>query len=654
MLPSPDSPAGSEKVLLLLHNAADCNSAAAGSTQQPSQPGRSKRRNDEFQITSGALDAWLGALLVVSSWNLELLVQHNYPELQEQLSLWSMPLRADVLPQQSLQQLPDAEPDTPWLLQQRQTHCKGNYVISFGNLPGGDKASATALLTAAASTSQTLVFLGPSRPLEQLCGGGKSRDLLQQQRQQLAYTSVVTARLPEEAVWVQLLQGARYVALLHMQEGWQDRAAGTVLLGKRLILYNMTQPHQPYRWLRPFATLVEPSDNAQLLVQQLVAVLGQEPPPMQPLQKRDVSQLAVYWDVPLLPAALMMMPVSAGNGSFSPHPMLFHQRCRGSVVLAVSFAYSEVLDMMRAEPPAPERAPMHKYWFMPNLDISNKWEVNNTVRLYKTADRLLCKTWACHKIMQAWINHNYHLLPAGEHDVRYMCFSTPDPTAGPGSSGIVMDYSTFLHAMGKSPFKNTQAVLQAWAENPDFPPLTITTYEPGAIQQVQQYLNNSRGLGYATLNVRLVTDKMAVLQLNDVINSIGNHVCPSEKEGFGHYINQARAAGALLLTTDYPPMREFAGAAEDFGILCPYHELFDTEVEMFSAVNNPYLPSLSARLTSDNVALCVRRVLAMSVKRRRQIADRGRHRFLQELHIFHGVLQSLKVEAKQFQSMHLQ
>jgi hypothetical protein len=85
---------------------------------------------------------------------------------------------------------------------------------------------------------------------------------------------------------------------------------------------------------------------------------------------------------------------------------------------------------------------------MPNLDISNKWEVNNTVRLYKTADRFLCKTRACQQIMQAWINHNYHLLPAGEHDVQFTSFSTPDPAAGPASQGISMDFTIFLHAMG--------------------------------------------------------------------------------------------------------------------------------------------------------------------------------------------------------------
>jgi hypothetical protein len=101
-------------------------------------------------------------------------------------------------------------------------------------------------------------------------------------------------------------------------------------------------------------------------------------------------------------------------------------------------------------------------------------------------------------------------------------------------------------------------------------------------------------------------------------------------------------------------MREFAGATEDFGILCPYHELFDTEVELFSAINNPYLPRMSARLNSDNVAVCVRRALAMSVRQRRRRAQRGQQRFLQELHMFRGVLQALRLEAEQFSEQHQQ
>jgi hypothetical protein len=34
------------------------------------------------------------------------------------------------------------------------------------------------------------------------------------------------------------------------------------------------------------------------------------------------------------------------------------------------------------------------------------------------------------------------------------------------------------------------------------------------------------------------------------------HVCASEREGFGHYINEGRAAGAFIISTDHPPMSE--------------------------------------------------------------------------------------------------
>jgi glycosyltransferase involved in cell wall biosynthesis len=40
------------------------------------------------------------------------------------------------------------------------------------------------------------------------------------------------------------------------------------------------------------------------------------------------------------------------------------------------------------------------------------------------------------------------------------------------------------------------------------------------------------------------------------------HICASEREGFGLYLDEARAVGAYIISTDHPPMNELVTPGE--------------------------------------------------------------------------------------------
>lgn len=61
--------------------------------------------------------------------------------------------------------------------------------------------------------------------------------------------------------------------------------------------------------------------------------------------------------------------------------------------------------------------------------------------------------------------------------------------------------------------------------------------------------------------------ELASLMLSQAI-----HIVPSEREGFGHTINEGRAAGAVMVVPDHPPMNELVRNGS--GILIKPHATF--------------------------------------------------------------------------------
>ena len=102
----------------------------------------------------------------------------------------------------------------------------------------------------------------------------------------------------------------------------------------------------------------------------------------------------------------------------------------------------------------------------------------------------------------------------------------------------------FFHLAGRSQNKGTEALLALWRRHPEWPLLTVLQ-NPRTAQPGPPASNIDHRVGY-------VTDA----EVRELQNSHRFHLCPSETEGFGHYLMEAMSVAAVTLATDAAPMNE--------------------------------------------------------------------------------------------------
>jgi hypothetical protein len=172
-----------------------------------------------------------------------------------------------------------------------------------------------------------------------------------------------------------------------------------------------------------------------------------------------------------------------------------------------------------------------------------------------------------------------------------------------------------LHVCGKSPQKNADVVVTTWMQNPDLPPMTV-------VASARAGLDLSMPLR-ASANLTLLLQQQSESQLRALQRKVGIHVCPSFTEGFGHSLNEARSAAAVLITTAAPPMDELVEDGRS-GVLVPVRPENQA----------PYHLVTASRVTSADLGESIRRALAMSGEQRtlmgrraRELYDSGRDQF---------------------------
>lgn len=164
-------------------------------------------------------------------------------------------------------------------------------------------------------------------------------------------------------------------------------------------------------------------------------------------------------------------------------------------------------------------------WFIPNPECCLA-----TLEELKQFDLVLCKT-----------NETLRLFKPICKEVYYLGFTSHDCL----QSLQTKNFSEHLHVAGKSRMKGTENIFRAWQSHPKLPRLTVIKHRP-----------MKRG-SIIPRNLKLINKRISLDALSELQNKCGVHLCPSKTEGFGHYLMEAMSTGAVVITTDAPPMNEF-------------------------------------------------------------------------------------------------
>lgn len=105
----------------------------------------------------------------------------------------------------------------------------------------------------------------------------------------------------------------------------------------------------------------------------------------------------------------------------------------------------------------------------------------------------------------------------------------------------------FLHVAGKSQTKNTQAIVDCWLQ-----------------AQVEHKITIVSEMYPDTTNRNIVfRRRIDERELKMLMNRTWFHLMPSQYEGYGHSMHESMSCGAVVITTNGPPMNEFEGICRD-------------------------------------------------------------------------------------------
>ncbi|KAJ3075719.1 hypothetical protein HDU98_007111 [Podochytrium sp. JEL0797] len=174
-------------------------------------------------------------------------------------------------------------------------------------------------------------------------------------------------------------------------------------------------------------------------------------------------------------------------------------------------------------------------------------------------------------------------------------------------------FSSVFHSHGHSLRKHTTQLIQCYKRHPEWPTLNIVgstnIYKDSRLRD---------WMFWKRYHNIIVHEFVTLEQLRRLQYSNGIHVCASEAEGFGHYINEARSLGSFILTTNHPPMNEFIDS--DSGtLISPQGPPFPEKGQVLG----PYA-SFQVHVTADQICDALTDAFATDILERQKMGREAR------------------------------
>lgn len=236
--------------------------------------------------------------------------------------------------------------------------------------------------------------------------------------------------------------------------------------------------------------------------------------------------------------------------------------------------------------------------FIPHAEII----VPPTLELINKVDHIWHKTQLSIEAFKKFAPNAAHLFTG---------FTSIDPNI------MVSSYTQFAHFRGKASNRHSKEILAVWKDNPHYPNLKYHFYQEmsGTWEEPFEFTS---WLTYR--NISIMAGKIDRSFYYDQLSQCGVHLCLSGIEGFGHYINEARAMGAVPVVIDASPMNEFIDS--NCGVLIP------------SASHHKIGLVTRHVVTQDQIKLAIDKIIALPQSHLKELGREARKRYLTEGQLF--------------------